>query len=47
MTTDGYPAHCGENMGDGLYFIGFKESPRGMLADIRNQAISIAKNITA
>jgi cation diffusion facilitator CzcD-associated flavoprotein CzcO len=46
LGEDGYPVHSGKNVGHGLYFIGFKESPRGMLADIRKQAIEIANLIS-
>ena len=46
LTNDGYPLKSGRDIGDGLYFIGFKESPRGMLADIKKQAIEIADSIS-
>lgn len=45
LTKDGYPVFCGKDLGNSLYFTGFKESPRGMLADIRKQTMEIANSI--
>ena len=45
IAADGLPKVCGKDAGSHVYFVGFRESPRGMLNDIRSHAMLIAKEI--
>lgn len=45
LTAKGWPVRTGRDMGQGLYFIGFKESPRGVLYDVNRDAKDIAVSI--
>ena len=43
----GWPRDYGKDLGHGLYFVGFQESPRGMLNDMSRHARRMAQSIAA
>lgn len=45
LDARGWPRQTATDTGHGLYFIGFKESPRGLLNDIKDEALRLARAI--